>query len=460
VDGIDRDTCVGTQADGKEVSVKQNARIVAILALVVAMNLSGCSLQGDQATSQDQPAQQATAQAQENIENVIWASGKLVPERWAYLGFLASGQLATVNVSEGDTVQAGQVLATFNTADLEAAVHQAEAGLAATQAQLAALKASARPEDLAAARGALASAQAQVDAAKAAVVTAQSNVAAARAQAGIALATFRRVKAGASAEEIAAAREQLDIALAQRAQAQAAYDRVAGDPDIGMRPEAVALHQATAAATAAQALYDATVRGATAEDLAVAQSQVDAANAAVGVAETGVATAQAAVATAEAGVVQAQSRLDLLEAGARPEDLAVAEAAVAQARAGLDAARAALDQASLTAPFDGTVGAVWRRAGEIVQPGQDIVGLGELGTLHVETTDLRETDVSRLRIGQKVDVTFDALPNRVFQGTIMRIAPLATTDKGSGNYTVIVELDDLDPALRWGMTAFVNIEAE
>ncbi len=424
------------------------------------MVLSGCSLQGDQATGQDKPAEQTTVQAQADLENVIWASGKLVPERWAYLGFLVPGQLVTMEVAEGDTVQGGQVLATLNTADLEAAVHQAEAGLAAAQAQLATLKASARAEDLAAARGAVAAAQAQVDAAEAAVATAQSNVAAARAQAGIALATLRRVKAGASVEEIAAAREQLEIAQAQRDQAQAAYDRVAGDPDIGMRPEAVALHQATAAATAAQALYDAIVRGATPEDLAVAQSQVDAANAAVGVAETGVATAQAGVATAEAGVVQTQARLDLLQAGARPEDVAVAEAAVAQARAGLDAARAALAQASLTAPFDGTVGAVWRRAGEIVQPGQDIVGLGELGKLHVETTDLRETDVSRLDIGQQVDVTFDALPNRVFQGTIARISPLATTDKGSVNYTVIVELDALDPALRWGMTAFVNIEAD
>ena len=443
-----------------EVGVKQITWTAMVFGIVMAIALSGCSLQGEQATGKGEPAAQATVQAPSELENVIWASGKLVPERWAYLGFTLPGQVATVDVAEGDTVQAGQVLAALSGADLEAAVHQAEAALAAAQAQLAALTAPPRPEDVAAAQGALAATQAQVDTARAGVATAESNVAAAQAQAGIAAAALRRVKAGSSAEAIAAAREHLEISVAQRDQAQAAYDRVAGDPEIGMRPEALALQQATAAAAAAQALYDAAVRGPTADDVAVAQSQVNAANAAVRVAETGIAMAQAGVATADSGVVQAQSRLDLLMAGARPEDIAVAEAAVAQAQAGLDAAQAAFAQARITAPFAGTVGAVWRRSGEIVQPGQDILALGDVRAMHVETTDLRETDVARLRVGQIVDVTFDALPNRVFTGAITRIAPLANTDKGSVNYTVIVDLDTLDPALRWGMTAFVNIEAE
>ena len=58
-----------------------------------------------------------------------------------------------------------------------------------------------------------------------------------------------------------------------------------------------------------------------------------------------------------------------------------------------------------------------------------------------------------------VELTFDALPGRAFQGKIARIAPMSTTEKGSTNFTVIVEMPDLDPSLRWGMTAFVNIQA-
>jgi multidrug resistance efflux pump len=85
--------------------------------------------------------------------------------------------------------------------------------------------------------------------------------------------------------------------------------------------------------------------------------------------------------------------------------------------------------------------------------------LGDPRQMHVETTDLRETDVVRLQVGMSVEVTFDALPNRFFQGVITQIAPVSNTEKGSTNYTVHVDVTDLDESLRWGMTAFVNIQA-
>ncbi len=57
-------------------------------------------------------------------------------------------------------------------------------------------------------------------------------------------------------------------------------------------------------------------------------------------------------------------------------------------------------------------------------------------------------------------MTFDALPNETFRGTIARISPMAREEKGSSNYMTVVTLDRVDPRLRWGMTAFVNIEAQ
>jgi multidrug resistance efflux pump len=78
--------------------------------------------------------------------------------------------------------------------------------------------------------------------------------------------------------------------------------------------------------------------------------------------------------------------------------------------------------------------------------------------MHVETTDLRETDVTRLELGMPVEVSFDALPGRTFDGEITRISPMSSTEQGSTNYTVEINVTDLDPSLRWGMTAFVNIQ--
>ncbi len=65
----------------------------------------------------------------------------------------------------------------------------------------------------------------------------------------------------------------------------------------------------------------------------------------------------------------------------------------------------------------------------------------------------------RVAAGQQVAVTFDALPDRVFQGQVTRISPMAESGTGGVHYTTVIALEEMDPALRWGMTAFVDIEA-
>lgn len=433
-------------------------RLILVILAVIALAVSACAGESSGAVGQNAANAEPATLVEQELDNTIWASGKLLPVRWASLGFELGGQVAAVEVAEGDQVTASQRLASLLAPEARATVAQAEAAKQAAEAQLDLVRAQARPEQIAAAEAAVQAAEAQQESAQTALATAQGNVAAAQAQVGIAQATYNQVKAGPRSEEITAARQEVEQARAVLQQAQAAYDRVASSPDIGMLPQAVALQQATAAFNAAQARFEAFARGSTTEDLAVAQSQIDAARAQVVVAETGVAAAQAQAASAAAAVAQAQAQLDLLRSGARPEDVAVAEAAVAQAQAAVDAAQAALAKGELVAPFDGTVSAVRARPGEVVQSGQEVIMLGDLGRMRVETTDLRETDVARVQVGQEVDVTFDALPDRAFRGTITRIAPMSTAEQGSVNYTAIVELDELDPALRWGMTAFINIE--
>ena len=81
---------------------------------------------------------------------------------------------------------------------------------------------------------------------------------------------------------------------------------------------------------------------------------------------------------------------------------------------------------------------------------QSAILLGDPSQMHVETTDLRETDVVRLNVGMSVEVTFDALPDRIFNGTITEIAPVSNTEKGSTNYTVKIDVADLDPSSALG----------
>jgi len=343
--------------------------------------------------------------------SVVSASGELVPARRASLSYEIGGRAVTINVEEGDVVEAGQVLVQLDATDLEQAVAQAEAALSVAQARLAQVKAGARPEEIASAEAAVTAAQAQLAAA-------QANLSAAQAE-------LARLQAGARPEEITIA----EIGVA-RAKTYKEMDRPGAEVSEAAFNARLAAHDLDLA----KAQLDLVKAGATAQELAQAQANVKA--------------AEAQVQAAEAAVSQAQARLDLLKAGASEKDIAVSEAQVAQAQAALDAAKAALSKATLTAPFAGTIGAVYVREGEMITPGQPVIVLGDLSTLRVETTDLNEVDVARVKVGQKVDITFDALPERKLMGTVTHIAPMSAVGGGGGT------------DLRWGMTAFVDIIVE
>jgi multidrug resistance efflux pump len=175
----------------------------------------------------------------------------------------------------------------------------------------------------------------------------------------------------------------------------------------------------------------------------------------------------------ELDLAEAQADLDLAKArletelrdeeirkqGPDPQDVALAQARIENARSQLSAAEAAFKDLELLAPFAGIATAVQVKPGQWVSPGQPVLELADLGSWHVETTDLNEIDVARIKVGDTALVTFDALPEVSMKGRVSSIAPKAAEGAGV-NYTVRVELADIPESLRWGMTAFVDIEVE
>jgi HlyD family secretion protein len=451
---------------------------ILLLSLLV---LVGCDT-GDVGISEETAAAAPLAQ---EMDDVVSATGEVRPARWAGLAFPVGGTIEALHVEEGEDVPSGQPLAELDAISLERAVAEAQVALSAAEANLARTKAGPRPEDVAAAEQAVTAAEANVGVAETQIAATEAGLAQVRtgvaiaqaqeaiAQAGVkvAQAELSRAQAGATQEQLTAAQAALDMARAAVQQAQFEYD-LAGQR--GDTPQALALEQATLSLEMAQADYDRVASGPRASDLApvraaiesakaqvlLAQAQVTQAESAVGQAEVAVEQARASRQAAEAQVAQAQAQLDRAQAGPTAEDVAVAEAAVEQARQALVSAEARLDQTRLTAPFDGTVGMVYIREGEEVLPGQEVLVLGDLTTLRVETTDLDEFDVARVQSGLRADLTFDALPDKVLEGRVMRIAPMATPGQSATTYRVIIEFEEIDPALRWGMTAFVDITVE
>jgi multidrug efflux pump subunit AcrA (membrane-fusion protein) len=110
----------------------------------------------------------------------------------------------------------------------------------------------------------------------------------------------------------------------------------------------------------------------------------------------------------------------------------------------------------VVAPWSGTVNAVMIHAGDSVAPGSTLVSIGDPSRYQVETTDVDEYLVSRLRPMQTATVTLDALPDRTLRGTVASISPQVQTVQGAApHYPTIINLAGAAPDLRPGMTVHI-----
>jgi multidrug efflux pump subunit AcrA (membrane-fusion protein) len=359
---------------------------------------------------------------------VVSAQGFIVPQRSSNLAFRSGGRVTEVLIAEGDQVKQGQALIRLQDDQLKATVAQAQAALDLAKANRAQVDEGARTEDIAAAEAAVRSAEAQVKAARA---------------------ERDRLTGGATDAAIAAAQARLSSALVEQKLAQNAYDKVVqcvtvnGNevcPGLGTPEE-----QARVSLTAANETVNA-ARSALTEATKGSGQQVQA--------------AQANVAAAQAQIDIAQAQLDRLKAGATSAQIAAAEASVAQAEAGLQVAQAALNEATLIAPFDGTIAQIDTETGQVVGPGAPIVSMANLRKWEIDTDDLSEVDVINVQPDQAVTITFDALPGVKLEGKVLAVTPKAETKRGDVTYTVKIAIENPDPRLKWGMTGQVEIQVQ
>ena len=127
-----------------------------------------------------------------------------------------------------------------------------------------------------------------------------------------------------------------------------------------------------------------------------------------------------------------------------------------QSKAVWDSAAASLTQNTLLAPYAGTVVDIQVIPGETVQSSQTVLTLADLDHLQIKTTDLSERDITRVKIGQSVDVYIEAL-DVIVAGKVVNISPIAETVGGDVVFPVTIELSEQPEGLLWGMTAEVQI---
>ena len=382
--------------------------IVTLLGLVFVTACSGLT-QG--ATPTPTPAVEG------EVNPLVNATGIVLPARFTTLSLTSGGVVAELLVGENDVVSAGQPLLRLEgTEDLQAAVAAARLEVVAAQHDLDLLY-----KDL----------DVRLAQAYQAVVDAKQALRDAERRAYNVERAAKQVHIDQAHANLVLARDKLEKAIED-------FEPYEDKPEDNLTRAAY-----LSAKAQAEEQYDQSAR--LLNNLLAGANDLD------------VDEAEAELGVAQAGLDVAQREYEMVQKGPDPQDVKLAEEQLANAKAQLNAAEAALRDLELQSPFDGTVSELYVRQSQWIAPGQPVLSLADLGHLRVETTDLNEIDVARLDVGNSAIVTFDALPNVSVKGKVVRIAPKAS--EGSGvNYTVVVELDEVPPKLRWSMTAFVDIE--
>jgi HlyD family secretion protein len=172
---------------------------------------------------------------------------------------------------------------------------------------------------------------------------------------------------------------------------------------------------------------------------------------------------------AEANNNANRAALDLVNAPPRAEDITIAQANVALAEGNLAEQRVLLQKTQLRSPINGVVLRRYLKTGETisVQPLIPILQIGDTSHLRVRA-EVDETEVGRLKLGQRASMTAPSYPNRRFSGVVARIGQRMgrknvrsdePTEKNDTNVLdVLIDLDELAVRVPIGLRVDVFLE--
>jgi HlyD family secretion protein len=352
-----------------------------------------------------------------NSSNLIRVSGNIEVTE-AEMSFKIPGRVQERLVSEGDLMKAGQVVARLESTDLTQQVAMRQADLKAGEATLAALLAGSRPEEIAQAEAAMQQSQARLN----------------------------EMLAGSRAQEIAGAEANLMSAKADAERAKADYERYAR---LFQRVN-VSAQQYDAAKTAKE----------------MAEARVQLAEEQLKLVREG--PRKEEIEQTRAALNQAKERYKLVRAGPRKEDIDQARARTEAARQALALAQTQMSYATLITPMAGVVLSKNIEPGENVVPGTPVITIGDLENVWLRAY-ITETDIARVRVGQRATVTTDTYPDKKYEGRISFIASkeeftpkTVQTEKERVKlvYRIKIEIKNPSMELKPGMPADAAIQLE
>jgi HlyD family secretion protein len=358
--------------------------------------------------------QKASAAANNNVQTApvmrgnliatVNSAGPVAARAQVNLSFGQGGTVKQVYAKLGDKVKQGQVLAEVDSTDLQLSLATAQLSMNQAQLKYDQVRAGPTASDLAAARSGVDTAQANYDAAVR--------------------------KAGLNDEQLLIYRTSLDKSALSLQKAQADYDKAVADRVTDLTTVTSALQQAKLDYASATANYNIQV------------SNIN---------DTAVRSAASSLSSAKATLLN-------LEATPTQQDLELAQSQYDQARISFQSTQYKMRNVQLIAPFDGTITQVNIDQFFTAGSGTAAMQISDLSKLQV-TVNMAEVDIGKVKAGQDVNITMDALPDRTaLKGKVDQIALVGVTTQGVVNYPVVITLTDPDPTvIKTGMTANVGI---
>ena len=221
------------------------------------------------------------------------------------------------------------------------------------------------------------------------------------------------------AVELEAKRKQVAVAQANLEQAQEDLDALKNEPD------AVGVEAKQKQVAVAQANLEKIE-----EDLAALKNEPDAVE--VEAKQKQLAVAQASLEKTEEELAELRGSVDALE-------VALREADVSSARLALDTALQLMEGATLLAPMAGAVSLVNVEAGQTINANTPIVEIVDSTVVEVDGI-VDEIDVLFVREGARAEVTMDALPGQVLEGTVSSVALAARNQQGVVSYPIRIQV--------------------
>ncbi|MBZ5534662.1 MAG: efflux RND transporter periplasmic adaptor subunit [Acidobacteriia bacterium] len=334
------------------------------------------------------------------------------------VSFKIPGRVQERLVDEGDMVAAGAIVARLESRDLAEQVAMRKAEARAAEAFLNQLVTGSRPEEIVQAEAMMRQSQARLD----------------------------ELLHGSRSQEIAAAQAAVTRTRADAERARLDYERYA---------------RLFEKVNVSAQQYDAAKAG-----LEMAQARQHEAEEQMKLVVEGPRKEQ--IEQAREALVQAKEKYALVRKGPRQEEIDQARARLEQAREALAMAETQFGYALLTAPLPGVVLSKNVEPGEMVAPGTPVITIGDLEKVWVRAY-INETDLGRVKVGQRATVTTDTYPGKQYTGHVSFIASKAEftpknvqTEKERVKLVYRIKVDILNPRmeLKPGMPADAAILLE